>query len=117
MRHHICREQLQRFMIVLVRAADQQLHASVPILPDQVGDLRHSTSEPIVGLGNREPLAFRGQCVCVSRQQRADDVRALDRRAITILHLAMAPQHLVFMSDHIGAAADIARIGKARDHP
>src|SRR6187549_58034 len=60
-RHHVGGQQLERFDVVLVGAADEQLDARIPVTADQVGDLRHRAREAVELLGNRELATLGGQ--------------------------------------------------------
>src|SRR5262245_50707174 len=61
LRHDVRRQQFERFGVVLVGAADQELDAGIAIAADQVGDLRDRAGYAVVVLRHREQAALGGQ--------------------------------------------------------
>src|ERR1700748_1949510 len=113
-RNDLCSQQLLGFEIVAPGAADEQLHADIAILPDQVLRLRDSAGEALETVG-LQPLALGGPRRRVVRPPQRRCTGALDFSVVSPDLLAMTAQHGKFVRDLIGAAEDVAGIGEPGD--
>src|SRR5260221_10241832 len=97
-RHDIRDEKFTGLHVVESIAVDQQVHAGVPVLPDQVDALGHCTDKALRRSTGRKPLALRRHSGHVAGKHPALDMGLFNGVVVATHGVAMPAQHRQLVS-------------------